>query len=315
MVRRTSFLVKSKELMVSRKGDAYLALQLADRTGDIETRIWTEAEALSSTFQEGDVVAVAGKTSLFQNRLQLVVDQIVPIPAGEFELADYLPKGAENLEEYYEELLGNFESMQNPWIRQLGLSLLTDSEIAPRYKVCPAAKTIHHAFFGGLLVHSVQLIHLTKVILPLYQEIDEEILIFGAAFHDFGKIYELSYGGNFGYTDEGKLVGHIAIGATLIDRKVSGIPDFPKELEWQLKHIVLAHHGRLEYGSPKRPATIEAQILAHLDDMDSKINSIQTLLASERTGARWTSYHHAYDQYYFRPDIYLPNRKKRVKPT
>lgn len=302
------FLVKSKQTPLSKNGKPYLALQLMDRSGEIDCRVWENADELSGTVKEGDVVAIGGKVHEFQRRLQLIAEHLVPVPTGEVTLSDFIPRGPENLDELYGELTRIFEGLSNPWVRQLSLALLGDPEIAERYKVCPAAKTIHHAFVGGLLVHSLQLAKLVDAILPHYSDIDRDIVLFGAAFHDFGKIYELSYNGMFGYTDEGRLVGHIAIGVTIIDRKIREIPGFPKDLEFQLKHIVLAHHGHLEYGSPKRPHTIEAQLLHHLDDMDSKLNSIQTFMRAERNGSRWTGEHRAYQQYYYRPDSYLPRR-------
>lgn len=304
-VVRTSFLVKSKALTASKNGKAYLCMTLADRTGDIETRVWEGAEEMAGLFSEGEVVAVAGKTHHFQNRLQLVVEHLIPLKPEETKLSDYLPEGPTNLDELYKELITLFEGLKNPWVRKVSLALLNDPEIAPRYKICPAAKTIHHAFIGGLLCHSLQLIKVVDAILPLYEAIDRDLMIFGAAFHDFGKIYELQYQGNFGYSDEGRLVGHITIGAILLDRKIQTMPGFPKELEYQLKHLILSHHGRLEYGSPKRPATVEAQVLGHLDDMDSKINSIQTFMKNEHNDSRWTSHHKAYDQYYYKPDQFL----------
>ncbi len=301
----SSFLVRHKETMISRNGKPYLALQLADKTGAIDTRVWENAEKLGAEFAEGDVVAVLGKPHLFQNRLQLVVDHIAKIPADEVDLSNYLPVSDANLEETWTKLVTIFEKMQNPFVREISLKLLQDPEIAARYKICPAAKTIHHAFLGGLLVHSLQLIHLVDAILPFYEDIDRDVLVFGCAFHDFGKIFELSFDGGFGYTDEGRLVGHIAIATALLDRKMREIPGFPQALEFHLKHLILSHHGRLDYGSPKRPATIEAQILHHLDDMDSKINSIQTFMKAERNTSRWTGHHRAYDQYYYKPDVYL----------
>ena len=300
---RSSFLVKSKDLGVSRNGKPFLSLILSDRTGEIDSRVWEEAEALASLFQEGDVIAIAGKATSFQNRQQLIVQHLAPIPASEIDLADYLPRTEVDLEGLYSELLGHFEKLTNPWVRELGLRVLSNPEISSRYKICPAAKTIHHAFIGGLLSHSVQLIRILDSLLPLYENLDRNLLVFGAAFHDFGKIYELSYGSNFGYTDEGKLVGHITIGVTLIDREIQKMDGFPRELEWQLKHLILSHHGRLDYGSPKRPATIEAVVLHHIDDMDSKINSIQTLMNDPNNASRWTSYHRAYDQYYYRAKV------------
>ncbi len=302
---RTSFLVRSKEVMQSRNGKPYLALTLSDRTGAVDTRVWEDVDRLTDTFGEGDVVAVFGKTHYFQNRLQLVVDHLVPIPATEIKFEEYLPSSGEDLEALYQELLGIFEALENPWIRKLSLALLTNSEIASRYKICPAAKTIHHAFIGGLLTHSLQLIKMSDALLACYSDLDRELIVFGCAFHDFGKIYELSYDGNFGYTDEGRLVGHITIGATLVDREIRQIPGFPKTLEYHLKHLILSHHGKLEHGSPKRPCTLEALFVHYLDDLDSKINSIQTFMKAEKNSSRWTAHHKPYDQYYYKPDAFL----------
>lgn len=304
-VVRTSFLVRSKDLMMAKNGRPYLSLTLSDRTGSIDTRVWENVESLTETFGEGDVVAVMGKTHYFQNRMQLVVEHLIPLEGEEVDIGQYLPKSNQDLDALYDDLLEVFRALPNPWVRELGLAILNDPEVSSRYKLCPAAKTIHHAFIGGLLCHSLQLIKLADGVLPHYGDISRDLVVFGAAFHDFGKIFELSYDGNFGYTDEGKLVGHITIGTVIIDRKIRLIPGFPKELEWQLKHLVLSHHGKLEFGSPKRPATIEAQLVHHLDDMDSKLNSIQTFMKAERNNARWTAYHKAYDQYYYKPDAYL----------
>ena len=191
--------------------------------------------------------------------------------------------------------------MENRWIKALALAILNDPEIAVRYPKCPAAKTIHHAYIGGLLAHTHQLIKVVNAIAPLYPELNREILIFGAAFHDFGKVFELSFDGPFGYTDEGKLVGHISIGNAIIDREVRKLEGFPQSLELQLKHIVLSHHGRVEYGSPKPPQTLEAVMLSALDDLDSKLESISQLMKSEKCSGSWTPVHKAYQTSYYRP--------------
>lgn len=295
---RTTLLVKSKDLLTNKNGKPYLAILLSDKTGDIDTRVWEDAESIGSGFNEGDIVAIGGRTHTFQNRLQLVVDHLVLVSPQEISIEDYVKGTDQDLEYLYEELLEVFRKLENPWVKALGLKLLEDPEIASRYKICPAAKTIHHAFVGGLLVHSMQLIKLVDAVLPLYKNINRDILIFGAAFHDFGKIFELNYQGRVSYTDQGKLVGHITIGAILLDRKMREIPEFPEELDWELKHMILSHHGKLEYGSPKTPATLEADILAHLDLFDSRVNSIQTLIESDPTPGGWTAHHRAYDQYY-----------------
>jgi len=304
----TSFLVRQKGLMVNRNGQAYLALQLADRTGTIDTRVWENAESLAGRFQEGDVVAVHGRTHVFQNRLQLVVDQIARVEASEVELGHYLPGGDRDLSALYAELVTVFEGLPNIWVRQLALALLNDPEIARRYRECPAAKTIHHAFLGGLLVHSLQLVKLADAVLPFYPALDRDLVLFGCAFHDFGKIFELSWEGGFQYTDEGRLVGHITIGVQILDRKIREIPEFPSQLEWQLKHLILSHHGKLEYGSPKKPHTLEAELVHHLDHMDSRLESIEGMIRSEASTQRWTAVHKAYDQSYYRPDSLMPQQ-------
>ncbi|NBX93562.1 MAG: HD domain-containing protein [Proteobacteria bacterium] len=295
---RSSFLVKSKEILQNKAGKAYLAMILADKTGEIDCRVWNDAEGLSQEFQEGDVIAVGGKLGVFQNKSQLALDHISPLAPHEYRLEDYLPQAPEDLDRLYLELVQIFSGLENSWVKQLGLALLQDPEIAERYRICPAAKTIHHAFIGGLLCHSLQLIKLVDAVLPFYPFLNRDLLVFGAAFHDFGKIYELRYEGKVGYTDEGRLVGHIAIGLTLIDRKIQTLKGFPKDLENHLKHLILSHHGKLEHGSPKVPHTLEAEVLHWLDHMDSRINSIQNHLMNETQSSGWTNFHKAYGTYF-----------------
>lgn len=300
-VVRSTFMVKSKGVMQAKNGKPYLALILGDCTGTVDTRVWTnDVVELAATFSEGDVIAVAGRAQWFQNRMQLILDNLAPVEEP-VTLSDYLPKAGADAEKQYTELITLFEGLDCPWTRQLAVALLKHPDIASRYPVAPAAKTIHHAYLGGLLTHSLQLTKLVDALLPLYPKLNRNVALFGAAFHDFGKIFELSYDGSFGYTDEGRLVGHIAIGTVLIDRAIREIPEFPVALELQLKHMVLSHHGKIEYGSPVRPQTLEAQFVHHLDDMDSKLNSIQELMDSERSTAAWTAVHKAYGTSYFKP--------------
>lgn len=302
---QTSLMIRSKSLQIARDGKPYLNLLLGDRTGEIETRVWQDAERLAPVLEEGQVISIAGRVHEYHRRLQLTAEHVIEVPIENYDAADYLIEGPGNLDEIYERLLNIFRAFSNPWVRQLALALLEDPEISERYKICPAAKTVHHAFLGGLLVHSMQLIDLVEKISPLYPTLDREILIFGAAFHDFGKIFELSYPTHPGYTDEGKLVGHITIGVTLIDRKVQQMPGFPKSLEWHLKHLILSHHGKMEYGSPKVPATLEAEMVHMLDLLDSRMDGIESHIRADRGSSRWTSLHKAYGVSYFKPDRYV----------
>ncbi|MBY0372234.1 HD domain-containing protein [bacterium] len=300
---RTTFLVRSKGVQQAKNGRPYLVLTLADRTGCIDTRVWAEdADALASTFREGDVVAVSGRAQWFQNRMQLVLDNLVAVDEPG-PLEDFVPKADGDSLQRFAELVSVFETLECPWTRQVALALLSNPEVASRYPLSPAAKSIHHAYIGGLLLHSLTLVRLVQAVAPFYPRLNRSFLLFGAAFHDFGKIFELSYEGNLGYTDEGRLVGHIAIGTVLLDREIQKIPNFPAEIEWQLKHLILSHHGKIEYGSPVKPQTLEAQLVHHLDDMDSKLNSIQELMDGEKSQARWTSVHRAYEAAYYRPVI------------
>ncbi len=287
--------------MQAKNGKPYLAMILGDRTGIVDTRIWTEdVIALADSFAEGDVVAVSGKAQWFQNRMQLIVDNLAAVEE-QVALEDYVPKADMDSLAKYQELIGVFEALDCPWTRAVSLALLKNPEVANRYPLCPAAKTIHHAYLGGLLTHSLQLIKLVEAVLPGYPRLNRNVALFGAAFHDFGKIFELSYDGMFGYTDEGKLVGHITIGTILLDREIRKLEGFPADLEYQLKHMILSHHGKLEYGSPVRPQTLEAQLVHHLDDMDSKLNSIQELMDAEKNQSNWTSLHKAYGASYYKP--------------
>lgn len=301
-VVRSTFLVRNKMLRANKNGQNCLHLQLSDRSGTIEARLWEGAESADEALNEGNLVAISGRVSEAGSGFrQVTVQHWAPIPSEEGNWEDYYPKSEQDADAEYKRLIQVFEGLENPWIRNLSLALLNDPEIAGRYPRCPAAKSIHHAFIGGLLAHTHQLVRVVQAIAPLYPELDREILLFGAAFHDFGKVYELSFDGPVGYTDEGKLVGHISIGNTLIDKEVRKIEGFPKDLELQLKHIVLSHHGRVEYGSPKPPQTLEAVMLSALDDLDSKIESITQLIKSEKSTGRWTPVHKAYQTSYYRP--------------
>jgi len=304
-VVRSTFLVRSKGLRPQKNGQSYLHLQLADRTGFIEAKVWDNAESAHESLEEGNVVAIFGRVHDGAGNRHLTVQQWVPLPESEINWDDFYPKGpfdekGESSE--YRKLVSIFEGLENPWIRELSLRLLNDPQISSRYPKCPAAKTIHHAFLGGLLAHTLSLIRVVEAICPLYPELNREILLFGAAFHDFGKVFELSFDGPFNYTDEGKLIGHISIGQVWIDRKIQTIEGFPSDLELQLKHMVLSHHGRLDYGSPKVPQTLEAIVLSSLDDLDSRIESISQWIKAAKGTSRWTPVHKAYQVAFYRPD-------------
>ncbi|MBI5483332.1 MAG: HD domain-containing protein, partial [Deltaproteobacteria bacterium] len=230
-----------------------------------------------------------------------VVAEIAKIPEEQVCLADFLPESPRPNQEMRQELTDVVAAIGNSHLKSLMDSFLADEAFMALYCSAPAAKAMHHVYLGGLLEHSLALVKLVKTIVPISGGINEDLLVVGALLHDVGKIDEMSYERAFDYTDEGKLLGHITIGVELINDRIRQIDGFPRELAMLLKHMLLSHHGQYEFGSPKRPKTIEATILNYLDDMDSKINGIRAHIAKENVStSRWTAHHRLYDRYFFK---------------
>ena len=217
-----------------------------------------------------------------------------------WSLADFLPETDRDIKEMEEELAALLGTLTNSWLSRLLNSFFADPEVMALYRVAPAAKGMHHVYLGGLLEHSLAVASLVDAVVPLYKGINRDLLIAGALLHDVGKVREMKFSRSFDYSDEGKLIGHITIGVEMIHERVCQIPGFPPELAMQLKHLILSHHGQYEYGSPKRPKTIEATVLNYLDDLDSKINGIRTHIKKEgEMQGNWTAYHRLYDRYFY----------------
>ncbi len=295
------FLVKDKILAMAKNGKPYMNLRFMDKSGEIEAKVWDNTDVLDKQFDKDDFVQVNGKASIYMNKMQVVVAKIGKIPEEQVCLADFLPESLRPIPEMRNELTDVIARLANPFLRRLMESFLADAPFMGHYCMAPAAKAMHHVYLGGLLEHSLSLVKLVHSIVPLYEGINEDLLVVGALLHDVGKIQEMSYERSFDYTDEGKLLGHITIGVELVSDKIREIDGFPRELAMLLKHMLLSHHGLYEYGSPKRPKTVEATILNYLDDMDSKINGIKAHIAREKaSSSRWTAHHRLYDRYFFK---------------
>ncbi len=277
-----------------------MSLVLSDKTGQIDCRVWDNVEDLDGLFQEGDVVLVKGSTQLFQSRLQLIVHKLERAGEGDYDIEDFISKSDRDGQEMYQELLEVVRSIRDPNIRQITLDTVEDPEIKPLLMKAPAAKTIHHAKEGGLLEHVLSICAVMKLLSGHYKHLNLDLLLFGAIFHDIGKIWELNIDKGIQYTDVGRLVGHLVLASELVEKKASRIMGFPEPLKHVLKHIILSHHGKLEYGSPKRPKFLEAYVVAMIDDLDSKIDTITSLLTMDsKTGASWTRYSPVFDRYFF----------------
>jgi len=295
------FLVKDKVMAMAKNGKPYMNLRLMDKSGDVEAKVWDNVDVLDKLFDKDDFVMIRGKASVYMNKMQVVVAEISRIAEEQVELDDFLPVSPRNREEMRQELEETVAAIANPYLNMLMREFLADDVFIDLYSKAPAAKGMHHVYLGGLLEHSLSLVKLVKAIVPLYPGLNEDLLVVGALLHDAGKIYEMSFDRAIDYTDSGKLLGHITIGVEMLEEKIRTVDGFPRELSMLLKHLILSHHGLYEYGSPKRPKTVEATVLNYLDDLDSKINGIRAHIARESVStSRWTSHHRLYDRYFYK---------------
>ncbi len=287
-----SFLVQSKEVREKKTGEPYLSLLLSDKTGKIDAKMWDNVAEVMDQFDRDDFVKVKAVYQLHMNRPQLTIHKIRIMAEEEVDFSDFFPSTARNVEEMWTELRAIVAGVGNPHLRALLDSMLDDEEIARRYRMAPAAKSIHHAFLGGLLEHVLSLCGLCRMTAAHYPHIDADLMITGAVLHDIGKIYELTYDRGFGYSSEGQLLGHIMLAFRMVGDKVAKLPDFPPSLRTLVEHLVLSHHGKLEFGSPKLPQFPEALLLHYLDDMDSKMECMRCAIdADKQSGNCFTAYH------------------------
>lgn len=277
------FAVAAKQTRAKKDGSQYFALTLGDSTGQIEARMWDTTEA--GEFSAGEVVKLRGQVCRYQEKLQINVDRIRRAAAGEFDLGDFVPKTDRDVNGLWAELNSYVEGFTDPYLRALLRSFLDDSEIATALREAPAAKSMHHAWIGGLLEHIVSLLGICDLAAKHY-DVNRDLLLTGAVLHDIGKLRELRWGTSFDYTLEGQLLGHITIGVGMIDRKMDAIPDFPLNLRVLVQHLVLSHHGKYEFGSPKLPMIPEAVLLHYLDDMDAKMQTMRNEFARNVAAGR-----------------------------
>ena len=267
-------------------GGQYLALVLMDRTGSMDARMWEEfAEALG-TCSEGCYVKVQGQVQTYGGRYQIVVQRMRPAREDEIDRADYVPHTRFDVEVMWAELRGYVTEFANADLRRLVLAFLDDPEIAAAYKAAPAARRLHHAWIGGLLEHVLALVRVCAAMAPFYPEVDSDLLVTGAVLHDIGKVRELAWERGFQYTTEGELVGHISIAQGMLREKLAGLPAFPERLRVLVEHMIVSHHGKLEFGSPKLPMTPEALLLSALDDLEAKFEAMRREFAAAEANGR-----------------------------
>ena len=307
------FLVHAKEVRNTREGKPYLRMELGDRTGTIEARMWDRFEAAANQISRDDFVHVRARVEIYRNRPQLSLEALRRAAPDEVDLADYLPQTKADVEKLYAELQQTAQSLKNPWLRQLTVGIVADPSIAKRYKRAPAAKVMHHAYLGGLLEHVVSLCGLCKAAAAHYPELDLDLLLAAAILHDIGKLDELCYERAIGYTAEGQLLGHIVMELETVNRAMDAIEGFPAAWKTVVKHLLISHHGQYEFGSPKLPMIREALVFHYLDDLDSKLAAVRAALALESGEPEWSSYSHALGRKFLRLDQFLKSTSVKAE--
>jgi 3'-5' exoribonuclease len=306
----TYFLVFSKEIRSSAaSGNSWLQMELGDRTGTVEGKMWRDYEQPASTFDRDDVVKVQGRVKLYRGKLEIAVDKIRRAEPDEYKLEDLIPHTEENVDQLFERLQSFVSGVANPWLKRLLDSVLADPEIASRLRRAPAAKAMHHAYLGGLIEHIVSLCGLCRAMAQHYPDVDGDLLVAAAVLHDIGKLDELAYDRAVAYTTPGQLLGHIMIGYEYVSRRIDAIENFPAELKTLVQHLLASHHGRLEFGSPKLPQTMEAVLFNYLDELDSRMGAMRHALDSPGGEGEWTGFAPALERRLLRVDRYVTGGK------
>ena len=289
------YLCKHKQSAVTKNGKAYDNVILQDKTGTIDAKIWDPNSAGIAEFDTLDYIEVYGDVNSFQGALQVSVKRVRLCEEGEYDPADYLPVSSKNIDDMYKQLLGFIGSVENQYLKKLLESFfLEDESFIKAFRMSSAAKTVHHGFVGGLLEHTLSVTKLCEYYCAAYPVLKRDLLITAAICHDIGKTKEISLFPENDYTDDGQLLGHIVMGTEMNGQKARTIPGFPPVLEAELKHCILAHHGEYEYGSPKKPAIIEAAALNLADNTDAKMETFMEALQNAKDDG-WLGYNRLFE--------------------
>ena len=282
----TYFALSGMQLRDKKQGGQFLALTLTDKTGSIEARMWDEIADVVEHCSEGCYVKVQGQISRYQGKFQITLTKMRHAAESEIDPADYMPATRFNVEEMWAELRSFVDGFSNPDLKRLVFGFLDDPAIVESYKTAPAAKVLHHAWLGGLLEHVLTLVRVCRATAPFYPEVDPDLLVTGAILHDIGKIRELSWKNSFSYTLEGQMIGHISIAQGMLVEKVRELQPFPDKLRVLVEHMILSHHGKYEFGSPKLPMTPEAILLNVLDDLEAKMQAMRNEFAKAEANGK-----------------------------
>ncbi len=290
------YLCKNKQPSLTKAGKPFVSLTLQDKTGTLDAKIWDPGSLGIDDFEKLDYINVVGDVTSFQGALQLNVKRVRKAQSGEYDPKEYLPVSKYDMDQMYAHLMSLIQKTENQYLKQLSLHFFGDGEFAEAFKFHSAAKTMHHGFVGGLLQHTLSVAMLCENFAAHYKVLNRDLLVTAAIFHDVGKLKEISRFPENDYTDEGQLLGHIIIGTSLLSAQIAQIPGFPQKLADELIHCILAHHGELEYGSPKKPALAEALILSFADNMDAKMEAMEEAFGNAAEGSTdWLGFNRSFD--------------------
>lgn len=290
------YFCRKKQELVTKAGKPYFSLTLQDKTGNLDGKVWNVGSGGIEEFSSMDYINVSGRVTSFQGNLQLNIDRVRKCSEDEYDPGDYMPCTKKNVQEMYQELTGYIATIKEPHLKELVENFFVkNEEFKKNFQLHSAAKSVHHGFIGGLLEHTLGVTKMCDYFAKTYPIINRDLLIAAALFHDMGKLQELSSFPENDYTDEGQLLGHIYIGARIVENAAAEIPDFPECLKRELVHCILAHHGELEYGSPKKPALIEAFALNFADNADAKFQTLIEIMSGDEDNLEWLGFQRVLD--------------------
>jgi len=297
----STFLATEKNMAFSLKGAPYLNVRLKDKTGELDGKVWDNAIEFDRQFKKGDIIYIEGKAASYKNSIQISIVNIKKYAGEDIEPADYLPAAKGNVTAMFNEMITYIEKIQTKPLQALLQAFFNDQKTAELFQRAPAAKGFHHIYLGGLLEHTLSVVRLLDKVADHYSNLDRDLLLAGGMLHDIGKIYEFNYESLIEYSDEGRLIGHIVMGVEMINKKIETIPDFPAPLALKMRHIILSHHGEFEFGSPKRPKTLEALVVHFIDDLDAKLNGFQSFISdSNNPDSDWTVYNRFFERFLYK---------------
>jgi 3'-5' exoribonuclease len=303
------FVLSSVQVREKKQGGQFLALTLTDKSGSMDGRMWDDITDAATSCEEGCYVKAQGQISKYQGKFQITLLKMRRAAENEVVPADYLPVTQFDIEAMWTELRGYVSAFKNEDLKRLVFAFLDDPEIGPAFRCAPAAKRLHHAWIGGLLEHVLTLVRVCVATVPFYPEVDADLLVTGAILHDIGKTRELQWKTSFGYTIVGQMVGHISIAQGMLIEKVKELAPFPEKLKMLVEHMILSHHGKYEFGSPKLPMTPEALLLSALDDLEAKMqamrNEFASAVASGKDGGEVTEWVRSMDRQLLNSQAYL----------